>query len=78
MSERVERVIIAEFGNPDALSDAARRMHHEGFKPLDALTPCPVEGLASQDYWGSDREAVHFGHWDARPGFAPAARNATV
>ena len=45
MSERVERVIIAEFGNPEALSDAARRMRHEGFKPLDALTPCPVESL---------------------------------
>jgi len=45
MSARVERAMIAEFGNPDALSAAARRVRHEGFRPLDALTPCPVEGL---------------------------------
>lgn len=45
MSARVERAMIAEFGNPDALSAAASRVRHEGFNPLDALTPCPVEGL---------------------------------
>jgi hypothetical protein len=45
MSTRVERAMIAEFGNPDALSAAVRRVRDEGFRPLDALTPCPVEGL---------------------------------
>jgi Protein of unknown function (DUF3341) len=45
MSARVERAMIAEFGNPDALGAAVRRVRQEGFRPLDALTPCPVEGL---------------------------------
>lgn len=45
MSARVERAIIAEFGNADALSAAVRRVRQGGFRPVDALTPCPVEGL---------------------------------
>jgi hypothetical protein len=45
MSERAERVMVAEFGNSEALSAAARRVRHEGFRPLDMLTPWPVEGL---------------------------------
>ena len=45
MSEQVERAMIAEFGNPDALSAAARTVRNEGFRAIDALTPCPVEGL---------------------------------
>ena len=45
MSEGSEPLLIAEFGNPDALTAAARRVRREGFRPLDALTPCPVEGL---------------------------------
>jgi hypothetical protein len=36
---------IAEFGAPSALQDATRRVRDEGFRPLDALTPWPVEGL---------------------------------
>ena len=37
--------LIAEFGNPGALTAAARRVRDEGFRALDALTPCPVEGI---------------------------------
>ncbi len=35
-------LIVAEFGNPDALVHAARGARDQGFKPADALTPCPV------------------------------------
>jgi len=45
MSAPREKVVIAEFGNPGALSAAARRVREQGFRPVDALTPCPVEGL---------------------------------
>ncbi len=46
MSEGEVPLLIAEFGNPDALSDAARRALDAGFTPLDALSPCPVDGVA--------------------------------
>lgn len=45
MSARGEPFLIAEFGNPGALTAAARRVRDEGFRALDALTPCPVEGI---------------------------------
>lgn len=45
MSDRAEHFLLAEFGNPDALTAAACRVRDEGFHPVDALTPCPVEGL---------------------------------
>ena len=45
MSEQGERFLIAEFGNPGALTAASRRVRDEGFRPVDALTPCPVQGL---------------------------------
>lgn len=45
MSEQGERFVIAEFGDPHALTAASRRVRDEGFRPVDALTPCPVEGL---------------------------------
>jgi hypothetical protein len=38
--------LLAEFDNPDALLDAARRAHEGGYTRLDAFTPFPVEGLA--------------------------------
>ena len=41
MSEKAP-LIVAEFGNPDALVHAARGARDQGFKPADALTPCPV------------------------------------
>ncbi len=45
MSEQDERFMIAEFADPGALTAAARRARGDGFRPVDALTPCPVEGL---------------------------------
>jgi hypothetical protein len=45
MSDPAERLLIAEFRDPGRLGEAARRVRQEGFRPLDALTPCPVEGL---------------------------------
>ena len=38
-------LIIAEFRNGDDLSAAARDARKQGFDAIDALTPCPVEGL---------------------------------
>jgi Protein of unknown function (DUF3341) len=38
-------LLIAEFGGPDAMVAAARRARDQGFAPLDALSPCPVEGI---------------------------------
>ena len=38
-------IVIAEFAGADALGDAARRARSGGFQPVDALTPCLVEGL---------------------------------
>ena len=45
MSAAPDGVVIAEFGNPGALCHAARRMREEGFRLLDALTPCPLQDL---------------------------------
>jgi Protein of unknown function (DUF3341) len=45
MSASPNGLVIAEFGNPEALGVAARRVRAEGFRPVDALTPCPVEAL---------------------------------
>jgi hypothetical protein len=38
--------LMAEFGNANALLAAARRVHDEGYRKIDAFTPFPVEGLA--------------------------------
>jgi hypothetical protein len=38
--------LLAEFGNEDALLDAAKRTRHEGFRNIDAFSPFPVEGMA--------------------------------
>jgi ActD protein len=38
--------LIAEFDNPDALLEAARRTYAEGYRKLDAYTPFPVHDLA--------------------------------
>jgi len=45
MSAAPRRLMIAEFADSDTLGDAARKVGEQGFRPLDALTPCPVEGL---------------------------------
>ena len=38
-------LIIAEFRDGDDLNTAARDARRRGFDAIDALTPCPVEGL---------------------------------
>ena len=45
MKTKEPPLIIAEFRDGDDLSAAARDARKQGFDPLDALTPCPVEGL---------------------------------
>lgn len=38
--------LLAEFDSSDALVEAARRTHEEGYRRKDAYSPFPVEGLA--------------------------------
>jgi hypothetical protein len=38
--------LLAEFGDANALLEAAARTHAEGYRRIDAFTPFPVEGLA--------------------------------
>jgi hypothetical protein len=38
--------LLAEFPTPDALVEAAGRVHADGYRKIDALTPFPIEGLA--------------------------------
>lgn len=38
--------LMAEFTSTDALVSAAERVHQEGYRNIDALTPLPVHGLA--------------------------------
>ena len=38
--------MLAEFKEPEALLEAARRARAQGYRDLDAFTPFPVEGLA--------------------------------
>jgi ActD protein len=38
--------LLAEFTSTDALVSAAERVHQEGYRRIDALTPLPVHGLA--------------------------------
>jgi hypothetical protein len=45
MREAKGPAFVAEFRSPSDLTDAIRRAHDEGFPPLDALSPYPVEGL---------------------------------
>ena len=37
--------VMAEFDNPTALVNAARRAHEEGYRKLDAYSPFPIEEL---------------------------------
>lgn len=37
--------LMAEFETPQALVDAARRAHHEGYRKMDAYSPVPIEEL---------------------------------
>jgi Protein of unknown function (DUF3341) len=45
MSANDAALVIAEFRDADDLYAAARNVRTRGFNPIDALTPCPVEGL---------------------------------
>ncbi len=38
--------LLAEFEEPEALLEAARRAYEAGFRKLDAYSPFPLEGLA--------------------------------
>jgi Alternative complex III, ActD subunit len=38
--------LMAEFGGPEALLEAARRSFAEGYRRMDAYSPFPVDGLA--------------------------------
>ena len=38
--------LMAEFGQPEALLEAARRSFAEGYRRMDAYSPFPVDGLA--------------------------------
>jgi hypothetical protein len=40
--------LLAEFDSAQALVDAARTAHQEGYSQMDAYTPFPVEGLAEE------------------------------
>jgi hypothetical protein len=49
MSRRGDRYgVLAEFGSPGELLEAARRARAEGYRRMDAFTPFPVEGLAEE------------------------------
>jgi len=37
--------LLAEFDNPTEVVDAARRVHEEGYRKVDAYTPYPIEEL---------------------------------
>ena len=37
--------LMAEFETAQALVEAARRSHHEGYRRMDAYSPVPIEGL---------------------------------
>ncbi len=39
------RLLVAEFGQSEALMEALRNSHALGFPALDALTPYPIDGL---------------------------------
>lgn len=38
--------LLAEFDNPQALVDAAHRVHSEGYHHVDGYTPYPIEALS--------------------------------
>lgn len=46
--------LLADFDSPQALLDAARRVHAEGYREVDACTPFPIEEVSEAlGYHGS-------------------------
>ncbi len=50
-----ERLLLAEFADPETLLDAARRARDAGWRGLDAHVPFAVEGLAEALGFGKTR-----------------------
>ena len=44
----MNNVLLAEFSSAERLRETARRARHAGYRPIDAFTPYPVEGLADE------------------------------
>lgn len=44
----MSNILLAEFSGGDALLDSARKAHSAGFRPIDAFTPFPIEGLVDE------------------------------
>lgn len=63
--------ILAEFKEPEALLEAARRARAQGYRNLDAFTPFPVEGL-SEVLRLQDRRVLWLGLIGGCTGFAVA------
>jgi len=47
--------LLAEFGSPEEILDAAVKAHAEGYRAMDAFTPMPVEGLSDAVGFSSTR-----------------------
>jgi len=45
MSKKNEYGMLAEFDNPHALLEAAKKMNQEGFKEYDCHSPFPIHGM---------------------------------
>lgn len=50
--------LLADFGHPDAMLDAARAAHAAGYRRIEAYSPFPVEGIeevlehrSNRSYW---------------------------
>jgi hypothetical protein len=58
MSKQKQIGLLAEFENPHALLDAARKMNNEGFKDFDCHSPFPIHGM--DDAMGLKRSPLGF------------------
>jgi hypothetical protein len=44
----MKNILLAEFSGGEALRQTARQARQAGYRPVDAFTPFPVEGLADE------------------------------
>ena len=61
--------LMAEFDNPDALLDAAKKTFAEGYRKIDGYSPLPIHGLGDAigtDHW-SYQQTAHRCHVDDDP-----------